>query len=504
MVEELLTFQNIYKDFPAVRALDDVSFTVKSGEIHGLIGENGAGKSTLMKILGGDYRQSKGKLLLENIEVSFHSPNEAIEKNIAIIHQELQLIPEFSVYENLFLGRWEKKINLLDKNKMKKESRVFLKECGIDIDPIAKLADLTIGQQQMVEIAKALMLKAKVIALDEPTSSLSEAETTVLFKLLKKLQQQGCGLIYISHRMAEIFEICNACTILRDGKHIISYDNLENINRTMLVEHMTGREIDDIYNYQTRNIGKNILSVKNLLSDKVKNPISFDLKKGEILGFFGLVGAGRSEVIRIIAGDEKAKEGSITLLEKEVYLTSPKSAIEKGIMFCTEDRKKEGIVTERSVDENINISCRRHFLKWIFLNNQEEDKNATKQINDLAIKTPSKHEVINNLSGGNQQKVILGRWLSEKNINILIMDEPTRGIDVGAKSEIYQILYNLAKQGISIIVISSELPEITGICDRIFVMREGEISKEFLRKDYDEQQILHYAFPMQNDEQGDN
>ncbi len=495
MAKELLTFQNISKEFPAVRALDDVSFSVKSGQVHGLIGENGAGKSTLMKILGGDYQASSGQLFIDGKGVLFHKPQDAIEKGIAIIHQELQLVEEFMVYENLFLGRWAKKASLLDKNKMKEQSRLFLQECGIDIEPTAKLSDLTIGQQQMVEIAKALMLKAKIIALDEPTSSLSEAETVILFNLIKKLQAQGCGLIYISHRMAEIFEICDSCTILRDGKHVVSYESLANVNRGLLVEHMTGREINDIYDYQKRKLGKNILSVQDIYSEKVKKTISFDLKKGEILGFFGLVGAGRSEVMHILAGDEKAKGGEIILLGESLSLSSPKSAIEKGIMFCSEDRKKEGIITERPVDENLNISSRRHYKKWIFLNAAQEDKNAHKQIADLAIKTPSKHQKINNLSGGNQQKVILGRWLSEKNINILIMDEPTRGIDVGAKSEIYQILYNLAQQGISIIVVSSELPEIMGITDRLFVMREGEISQEFMRDDYDEQQILHYAFP---------
>ncbi len=501
MAQKLLTFHNISKEFPGVRALHDVSFSIKAGEVHGLIGENGAGKSTLMKILGGDYLPSEGQLFIDGKEAVFHKPQEAIEQGIAIIHQELQLIGEFTVYENLFLGRWQKKGALLDKNKMKEQSRLFLQECGIHINPTAKLGDLTIGQQQMVEIAKALMLKAKIIALDEPTSSLSEAETVILFKLIKKLQAQGCGLIYISHRMAEIFEICNACTVLRDGKHIVSYESLKDINRAILVEHMTGREIDDIYNYQKRDIGKTILSVENMTSQRVKKPISFHLQKGEILGFFGLVGAGRSEAMRILAGDEKVTGGTIELLGESLQLSSPQSAIEKGIMFCTEDRKKEGIITERPIDENINISCRRHFKKWIFLNQAEEDKNAQKQITDLAVKTPSKHQKINNLSGGNQQKVILGRWLSEKNINVLIMDEPTRGIDVGAKSEIYQILYNLAKQGISIIVISSELPEVMGVCDRLFVMREGEISQEFMRKDYDEKQILHYAFPMQKNEE---
>ncbi len=503
-MEPLLKFHNIGKEFPGVLALDDVSFSIKAGDVHGLIGENGAGKSTLMKILGGDYLATQGQIFIDGKEVCFHNPQQAISSGIAIIHQELQLIPEFSVYENIFLGRWKTKSALLNKSQMKAECQNFLKACGIHIDPSARLSDLTIGQQQLVEIAKALMLNAKIIALDEPTSSLSEAETVILFRLIKKLQDQGCGLIYISHRMAEIFEVCNSCTVLRDGKHIVSYEHLDHIDRSILVENMTGREIDDIYGYKPRPLGESLLSVKDLCSDIVAKPISFNLKKGEILGFFGLVGAGRSEVVRTIAGDKKATKGSIELLGRNLTITSPQSAIEKGIMFCTEDRKLEGIITERPVDENINISCRRHFLRWIFLNHHEENKNADRQIENLSIKTPSKYALINNLSGGNQQKVILGRWLSEKNVNILIMDEPTRGIDVGAKSEIYQIIYNLAEQGIGIIIISSELPEIMGICDRILVMREGEISGEIHHKDYNEQQILHYAFPLQANQSGEN
>lgn len=501
-MEPLLAFRNIHKNFPGVKALNDVSFSVKAGDVHGLIGENGAGKSTLMKILGGDYPPSEGEILLNGSAVSFNNPQQAIAEGIAIIHQELQLIPEFAVYENLFLGRWELKSGLLNKKQMIEESRKFLIECGINIEPTVTLSELTIGQQQMVEIAKALMLNAKIIALDEPTSSLSEAETVILFGLIKKLQSQGCALIYISHRMAEIFEVCNSCTVLRDGKHIITYDDLKQTNRSKLVEDMTGREIDDIYDYQSREVGETILSVNNLTSAKVEKPVSFDLKKGEILGFFGLVGAGRSEVVRAIAGDHKVLGGNIELLGENIQISSPKAAIEKGIMFCTEDRKLEGIITERPIDENINISCRRNFSRSIFLNRNAESKNADTQIENLSVKTPSKHELINNLSGGNQQKVILGRWLSEENMNILIMDEPTRGIDVGAKSEIYQIIYSLAEKGVSIIVVSSELPEIMGICDRILVMREGEISGELHYGAYSEQEILHNAFPLQHSQTG--
>lgn len=349
-----------------------------------------------------------------------------------------------------------------------------------------------------MKLRKRLILDANIIALDEPTSSLSAAETQVLFRVIKQLQSQGKILIYISHRMAEIFEICTSCTVMKDGKHVISYDDLTNVDRQTIIEKMIGRNIGDMYDYSARALGETNFSLNSIVSNQFTESVEFDVKKGEILGFFGLVGSGRTELMKSIIGAMPCNKIDATLGDKLLPNLTPKKAIKNGILYCSEDRKKEGNITFRSVWENISISSRRNFWKLGgILNLSKEMEIAEHFVNTLDIKTPSLQKEIQFLSGGNQQKVILARWLAESRINVLIVDEPTRGIDVSAKNQIYNVLYDLANQGISIIVISSELPEIMGITDRLYVMRENQISAQFNREEYDEESILSKAFPEQ-------
>ncbi len=497
-MKNTLEFRDVSKSFPGVQALESINFSIGHGEVHGLIGANGAGKSTLMKVLGGIYPASSGEVIVNGQAVNFRSPREAIQNGIAIIHQELQLVPEQTVAENIFLGRLPSKNGKIDWNKMNQLAAQQLKELGLTFAPTDKIINLSMGQQQMVEIAKALILDANIIALDEPTSSLSAAETEVLFRVIKQLQSQGKILIYISHRMAEIFEICTSCTVMKDGKHVISYDDLSNIDRQTIIEKMIGRNIGDMYDYSPREIGNTNFSLKRIVSNQFPENVEFDVKKGEILGFFGLVGSGRTELMKSIIGAMSCKEIDVTLGDKLLPNLTPKKAIKNGILYCSEDRKKEGNITFRSVWENISISSRRNFWKLGgILNLSKEMEIAEHFVSTLDIKTPSLQKEIQFLSGGNQQKVILARWLAESKINVLIVDEPTRGIDVSAKNQIYNVLYDLANQGISIIVISSELPEIMGITDRLYVMRENQISAQFNREEYEEESILSKAFPEQ-------
>lgn len=497
-MKNTLEFRDVSKSFPGVQALDSINFSIGHGEVHGLIGANGAGKSTLMKVLGGIYPASSGEVIVNGQVVNFRSPREAIQNGIAIIHQELQLVPEQTVAENIFLGRFPSKHGKIDWKKMNLLAAQKLKELGLTFAPTDKVIRLSMGQQQMVEIAKALILDANIIALDEPTSSLSAAETQVLFRVIKQLQSQGKILIYISHRMAEIFEICTSCTVMKDGKHVISYDDLTNVDRQTIIEKMIGRNIGDMYDYSARALGETNFSLNSIVSNQFTESVEFDVKKGEILGFFGLVGSGRTELMKSIIGAMPCNKIDATLGDKLLPNLTPKKAIKNGILYCSEDRKKEGNITFRSVWENISISSRRNFWKLGgILNLSKEMEIAEHFVNTLDIKTPSLQKEIQFLSGGNQQKVILARWLAESRINVLIVDEPTRGIDVSAKNQIYNVLYDLANQGISIIVISSELPEIMGITDRLYVMRENQISAQFNREEYDEESILSKAFPEQ-------
>jgi L-arabinose transport system ATP-binding protein len=497
-----LRFDNIGKVFPGVRALDGVSFEVEAGQVHGLMGENGAGKSTLLKVLGGEYQPDSGRIMIDGQEVHFSSAAASIAAGIAIIHQELQYVPDLTVTENLLLGRLPTALGFVDKRGAQRFVRERLAAMGVDLDPNAKLGRLSIAQRQMVEICKALMRNARVIALDEPTSSLSHRETEVLFKLVRDLKADGRALIYISHRMDEIYSLCDACTIFRDGRKVGSHRDLHEVKRETLVAEMVGREITDIYDYRPREVKDVRLAVDGIEGHGLAAPASFEVRAGEILGFFGLVGAGRSELMRLVYGAEKKRGGRIALDGAEIDIRSPGQAIRHGIVLCPEDRKEEGILAIASVAENINISCRRHGLRaGLFLNHAKEAETAERFIKLLKIKTPHRRQRIRLLSGGNQQKAILSRWLAEPGLKVVILDEPTRGIDVGAKHEIYNVIYELAERGCAVVMVSSELPEVLGVSDRIVVMREGRISGTLERGQANESALLSLALPQGGDPQ---
>jgi len=493
-----LEFQSVTKVFPGVKALDEVSFSVKAGEVHGLVGENGAGKSTLLKILSGAYYPTNGSIHIQGEKKDFQGTRDALDAGIAVIYQELNLVPEMTVAENLMLGHMPKnKSGFINFKEMNRIAGIEMKYILEEIDPRKKIKELSIGQRQMIEIAKALLKDAEIIAFDEPTSSLSDKEITRLFQIIDNLRKAGKAIIYVSHRMEEIFKICNSVTVFRDGKKVETFTDMKEVNHDILVSRMVGRDIADIYSYRNRPMGETVMSIEALTGPGVKTPASFSLKKGEILGFFGLVGAGRSELMRLIYGVEKKKSGSVVIDGKNTSIQQPKDAIGHGIAFCPEDRKLDGIIPVRSVHENINISVRRHFNKFgFFLDKKKEIANTDMFIKRLSIKTPDRNKDIGSLSGGNQQKAILARWLGE-DVNIMLMDEPTRGIDVGAKNEIYQLMYELTEKGISIICISSDLPEVMGVSDRIIIMREGEVSASLDRKDFNEERILSYALPVE-------
>jgi L-arabinose transport system ATP-binding protein len=483
-------------EFPGVKALSDVSFGVNAGSIHALMGENGAGKSTLLKILSGAYTPSSGTLMVAGERRVFQTTADALAAEVAVIYQELHLVPEMSVAENIFLGHLPQRMGVVDRNALAEAARKQLALVGEAIDPRTKVRRLPLAQRQMVEIAKALTRGARIIAFDEPTSSLSDREVRRLFSIIRDLKTRGCAVLYVSHRMEEIFELCDRITILRDGRHVETAE-LAQLTRDAVVHRMVGRELADIYHYTPRAHAGEGLSVEGLQGPGLAEPCTFKAGAGEILGVFGLVGAGRSELLRLLFGAVAKTAGRIRLGGREINLTSPRAAIEAGIVLCPEDRKKDGIVPVRSVLENTNLSARRRKARGGFLINEAwEQENARQRTAQLRVKTPSVHQLIRNLSGGNQQKVILGRWLSET-VKVVLFDEPTRGIDVGAKSEIYTIMQDLAKQGVCVIVVSSELPEVLGVSDRIAVMRQGRIAAIVDRAEANETTLLNLALPVE-------
>lgn len=492
-----LEFCGISKEFPGVKALQDINFSCQEGTVHALMGENGAGKSTLLKILSGFQLPTRGNLRVGGQEVVFHNTVEALEQGIAIIYQELHLVPEMTVAENIYLGQLPTVRGVIDKAKLYQDAARQLERLGMsDIPPELPLKYLSLGQWQMIEIAKALTRDAKVIAFDEPTSSLSSREIDQLFRVIRQLRDEGRVILYVSHRMDEIFEICDAITVFKDGKYVCTFDSIADVTRDQLVKTMVGRELTDIYGYESREIGQIGLEVRDLMGPGLKAPVNFQVNRGEIVGFFGLVGAGRSEMLKLIFGADKMKSGEISVYGKPVPIRNPIDAIHSGIMLCTEDRKALGIIPIQSVQDNINISARRRSaFGGVIINEKWEVDNARKQIRHMGVKTPSAQQAIQNLSGGNQQKAILGRWLSE-DMKVILLDEPTRGIDVGAKHEIYQVIYDLAKSGIAVVVVSSELPEVLGVADRIIVMREGVISGELDHQEATEEKALQLAMPV--------
>jgi len=491
-----LRFERVSKRFPGVLALDGVDFEAQPGQVHGLLGENGAGKSTLLKILGGQFRPDEGRLLIDGQEQRFGSARDAIRHGVAVIHQELHSVPSLSVTENLLLGRLPRRFGFVDHRAARRIVTERLADMGVQLDPDARLSSLSIAERQMVEICKALMQDARVIAFDEPTSSLSHRESEALFALVHRLRSQGRTLIYISHRLDELYALCDACTVLRDGKRIAVHPTMADLPRDRLIRDMVGRSLQDIYGYRPRPLGGERLHVSDLAGARLPAGASLSVRSGEVLGLFGLVGAGRSELMRLVCGADRASQGEMRLDGQPLRLTQPRQAIQAGIALCPEDRKEQGLIAPGSVAENINISCRRRDLRArLFLRHRREAERADAFIQRLRIKTPHRRQEVRSLSGGNQQKVILARWLAEAPLKVLVLDEPTRGIDVGAKNEIYQLIFEVAAAGTAVIVVSSELPELLGIADRILVMREGRIAGELPRDQASEQAVLALALP---------
>lgn len=490
-----LSFHGIGKTFPGVKALQDISFDCYAGEVHALMGENGAGKSTLLKILSGSYQASSGEIRIQGQPANFQHTTDALNAGVAIIYQELHLVPEMSVAENIFLGQLPQRGGLVNRAKLRAEAARQLKTLGMDIDPDLPLKYLSLGQWQMVEIAKALARNAKVIAFDEPTSSLSAREIDQLFRVIRQLRADGKVVLYVSHRMEEIFALSDAITVFKDGRYVRTFTDMQTTTNDLLVQAMVGREIGDIYGYRPRAHGAVRLQLDNVQAKGVRSAVSFSVRAGEIVGLFGLVGAGRSELMKGLFGATRLISGELRLDGEVLNLHEPIEAIRAGIMLCPEDRKADGIIPVHSVRDNINISARRNNLTaGCLINKGWEAKNAGAHIRSLNIKTPSADQLIMNLSGGNQQKAILGRWLSEE-MKVILLDEPTRGIDVGAKNEIYQLIYALAEQGIAVLFASSDLPEVMGLADRILVMREGEIAGELDHNDATEALTLSLAMP---------
>ncbi len=473
--------------------MSNISFRANKGSIHALMGENGAGKSTLLKTLSGLHQPTEGELVVDGKALVFNSATDALEQGIAIIYQELNLVPELSVAENIYLGQLPTKGGSVDVETLNARAREQLKRLGEDFDPSRPLKEFSIGQWQMVEIAKALSRNAQIIAFDEPTSSLSQREIQNLFKVIRELRDDGKIILYVSHRMEEIFDLCDAITIFKDGTHVQTFDDMTDLTHEKLVELMVGREINDIYNYRSRSLGENGLRIENLEGKGLTQPVSLDIRQGEILGLFGLVGAGRTELTRLIFGAEKAQAGQIYIHGQPISVRSPQDAIRAGITLCPEDRKADAIVPILSVEENTNISARPWNLKLGgLIDFKWERDNAEQQRKALNVKTASLQQAIGQLSGGNQQKVILGRWLST-DMSVILLDEPTRGIDVGAKSEIYELIFNLAERGVTVLVVSSDLPEVLGISDRVMVMKEGAVTGELQRHEFKEQTALSLA-----------
>ncbi len=499
-MSKLLRMEHIGKSFGSVRALDDVSLELDGGEVLALMGENGAGKSTLMNILSGALVHYEGQIYIDDAPVQVGNPVVARSLGIAKIHQELQMAKELSIAENMFMGREKaNKLGLVNKRAQEEEAKKYLKMLELDLNPHRQVKTLRVGEQQMVEIAKALSLHARILILDEPTSAISKQETEQLFRVIRRLQSEGVGIIYITHRMEEVFEIADKLEVLRDGKYIDTVD-ARNTDRDHIISMMVGREIKDMYPKETVPIGDEVLRVEHMnlntglgSASRPLTDISFSLRKGEVLGIAGLLGAGRSEIFECLFGVHPARcTGDIYIEGKKVDIKSPRDAIDHGLSFATEDRKGKGLVLLRSIGENMSLPLLKKFTKGLVMDTSAEGVEWDEQMSAMRIKAPSVRTLAGALSGGNQQKVVLGRWLIT-HPKILLLDEPTRGIDVGAKAEIYQLINNLAGQGIGIIVVSSELPEIIGISDRIITLCEGRITGEFARDEATQEKLLAAA-----------
>lgn len=487
----ILEMKDISKSFPGVRALSGVNLQIYPGEVHALLGENGAGKSTLIKIIAGIHHADEGTIYVDSEELDITGVNVAMKAGISVIHQELCLADNMSVADNIFMGReYSSGIGVMNYREQVKQAQAILDANGLEIDASERVGNLTVAQQQMVEVAKALSQNARIIIMDEPTASLSEKEVSALFRTIERLKKQNVAVVYISHRLDELYAICDKVTVLRDGEYI-STVMMKDVERMDLIRMMVGRELSELFFKPDTEIGDTVLEVKDLCrGDKVKN-ISFSLKKGEIVGFYGLIGAGRTELMRLIFGIDKKERGQIFVDGKEVRINSTSDAIKNGIALVPENRKEQGGILRQSVGYNIVLSVLDRLFRKLTVDKVQKKALIDKYIESLRIKVPSSEEKLMNLSGGNQQKVILGKWLAS-DPKILILDEPTRGIDVGAKKEIYQLMAGLAGQGIGIIMVSSDMEEIFNMSTRIIIMHEGVMKGE-CSTDITREQVLMKA-----------
>jgi ABC-type sugar transport system ATPase subunit len=494
MEQTVLEFTGIGKAYPGVQALKDVSFRAESGKVVALLGENGAGKSTLLKILSGDIKPDEGTLSIDGAAQTFSAPVNAIRAGISVIYQERQLVPSMDVIENIYSGDLPSKFGFIDSAAMHRTTKEIIDKFGLPIDPYELVGRLSVAYQQMVEIMKAYRRNSRIIAFDEPTAPLTDAEVSILFKLIQQLKEEGKVILYVSHRLAEIFQITDEIVVLKDGRMVKTLVTAET-NERELIASMVGRDIGDTYSNLSRNdnIGEVLLEVNNLVTDAVHD-VSFKLHRGEIIGFAGLVGAGRSEVMRAVFGDDSIVSGEIKVNGETVNFKSPKDAIEHGIALCPEDRKEQGLILFRSVMDNICLPVLKKLRRGKFMDLKKQEALAIGAINKYSIKTPSVDKTVVELSGGNQQKVILGRWTSElMDTRILILDEPTKGIDVGTKAEVYQMCCDFAKQGIGVIFISSELTEVINVADTTIVMHNGTITGTVKREEATEENVLMLA-----------
>ena len=491
MTQPILELTGIDKAFPGVKALDNACLNVYPGRVMALLGENGAGKSTLMKVLTGIYSLDAGDIRYQGVNAAFQGPKHSQEAGISIIHQELNLIPELTIAENIFLGR--ERVSPLGRirwSEMYKEADALLTRLNVKHSSKDQLGSLSLGEQQMVEIAKALSFDSKVIIMDEPTDALTDTESESLFAVIEELRQEGCGIVYISHRLKEIFQMCDDITVLRDGK-FINQCTVAETNEDLLIEMMVGRKLEEQYPRINAVHGTTCLEVKNLTGSGV-NDVSFTLDRGEILGISGLMGAGRTELMKAIYGALPKESGKVMLDGKAIEPQNPQEGLAQGIAYISEDRKGDGLVLSLSVKENMSLSCLEQLSKGIQIQHKDEIMAVEDFINLFNIKTPSRNQIIGNLSGGNQQKVAIAKGLMTRP-KVLILDEPTRGVDVGAKKEIYQLINKFKAEGMSIILVSSEMPEVLGMSDRIIVMHEGHISGEFDAKEADQEKLMACA-----------
>ena len=487
-----IEMKGINKSFGSNQVLKDAGFFLRDGEVHALMGENGAGKSTLMKILTGVYSKDSGTVIVDGKEVAYKNPQEAEKAGIVFIYQELNVLYDLTVVENLFMGKEiTKKFGICDMKAMRKVAKETMEKLGTHIPIDAVMSDLSVGQQQMVEICKALMVDAKVIIMDEPTAALTESETEGLFKVIESLRKKGVSIVYISHRMEEIFQLCDRITILRDGSYIDTKE-IKDITMDDVVQMMIGREIGERFPKRDVKIGGEVLKVEGLSSGKLFRNVSFSVRAGEVLGVAGLMGAGRTEIMQAIFGNLKKDAGKIFIDGKEVHIKNPRQAIEAGIGFVTEDRKTEGLLLEKSIAENIEIANLGKVSDNGVLKKEKQQSIVKKGIDEFRIKCFGPWHECNNLSGGNQQKVVLAKWVYT-DPKILILDEPTRGVDIGAKKEIYDVINDLAAKGVAVIMVSSELPEVLGMSDRIMVVREGEVSGIIDGKEADQAKVMTLA-----------